>query len=51
MKVVQISRPPTSLVQLRPEFFHPLDLGHPISNEPTALQMINNQLNGNVILG
>ena len=34
MKIVQFSRPPTPLVQLRPKFFHPLDLGRPISNEP-----------------
>ena len=51
MNIVQISRLPTSLVQLRPKLFDPLDLGHPISNEPPALQMINHQLNGNIILG
>ena len=34
MKIVQFSRPPTPLVQLRPKFFNPLDLGRPISNEP-----------------
>ena len=34
MKIVQFSRPPTPLVQLRPKFFHLLDLGRPISNEP-----------------
>ena len=33
MKIVQFSRPPTALVQLRPKFFHPLDLGRLISNE------------------
>ena len=33
-KIVQFSRPPTPLVQLRPKFFHPLDLGRRISNEP-----------------
>ena len=30
-----ISRPPSSLVQLHPKFFHSLDLGLPISNEPS----------------
>ena len=34
LKTVQFSRPPTPLVQLRPKFFHPLDLGPHISNEP-----------------
>ena len=34
MKIIQFSRPPTPLVQLRPKSFHPLDLGCPISNEP-----------------
>ena len=33
MKIGQFSRPPTPLVQLLPKFFHPLDLGSPISNE------------------
>ena len=43
MKVVQFSRPPTPLVLLRPKFFHPLDLGRPISNEPlSALQRKHN---------
>ena len=31
MKIVQFSRLPTPL---RPKFFHPLDLGCPISNKP-----------------
>ena len=31
-KFAQFSRPPP-LVHLRPKFFHPLDLGRPISNE------------------
>ena len=35
MKIVQFSRPLTSLVHLRPTFLHPLDLGRPISNEPS----------------
>ena len=33
MKIVQFSGTPTLLVHLRPKFFHPLDLGRPISNE------------------
>ena len=41
MKIVQFSRPPTPLVQLRPKFFHSLDLGRPISNElPPPLNII-----------
>ena len=36
MKAVQFSRLPTPLVCLSPKFFHPLDLGRPISNEPPA---------------
>ena len=36
MKIVQFSRPPTPLLQLRPKFFHRLDLGRPISNERTS---------------
>ena len=52
MKIVQFSRPPTSLVHLHPKFFHPLDLGRPISNEPpSSLQMTTNQLKENIILG
>ena len=53
MKVVQFSRPPHPLVQLRPKFFHPLDLGRPISNEPPPppLQMISNQLKENITQG
>ena len=40
MKIVQLtqfSRPPTTFVQLRPKFFHPLNLGRPISSEPPRL--------------
>ena len=37
MKIVQFSRPPTPLVHLRPNFFHPLDVARPISNEPSSL--------------
>ena len=48
MKTVEFSRPPTLIVHLRPKFFHSLDLGCPVSNEPspplTHLQMITNQL-------
>ena len=34
MKIVQFSKPPTTLVHLRLKFFHLFDLGRPISNEP-----------------
>ena len=53
IKIVQFSRPPppAPLIQLRPKFFHLLDLGRPISNERPPLQMITNQLKGNIILG
>ena len=34
MKIAHISRPPTSLVHLRPKFFHPRDLGRPTWNAP-----------------
>ena len=34
MKFFQFSRTPTPLVQLRSKFFHPFDIGRPISNEP-----------------
>ena len=34
MKIVEFLKSPTPLVHLRPKFFHPLDLGRPISNEP-----------------
>ena len=44
-----IFKTPHPLVQLRPKFFHPLDLGRPISNNP-PLQMITNRLKGNIIL-
>ena len=36
MKIVQFSGPPTPLVHLSPTFFHPLNLGPPISNEPPS---------------
>ena len=42
MKIVQFSRHPTLLTQLRPKFFHPLDLGRPISNDP-LLSLTDNQ--------
>ena len=32
-KIVQFSRPPSPFVQLRPKFFHPLELGRPISKD------------------
>ena len=37
LKIVQFSRPPTPLVQLRPIFFYPFNLGRPISNESPSL--------------
>ena len=40
------------LAHLRPKFFHPLDLGRPISNEPLLLlplQIMTNQLKENII--
>ena len=47
-KVVQFSRLPTPVVQLRPKFFHPLDLESPISNDPPSpLQMGTNHLKWN----
>ena len=52
MKIIQFSRPPIPLVQLRPKFVHPLDLRRPISNEPhSPIEMITNQLKENIILG
>ena len=33
MKIVQLSRPPTPLVHLRPKFVHPVNLERPISNK------------------
>ena len=44
---------PHSLVHLRPKFFHPLDLEHPISNifPLPHFQMIINQLKENMIEG
>ena len=53
MKVVQFSRPPTPLVHLRPKFFHPVDLGRPISNEPSPplSQNDNHQLKDDIIQG
>ena len=36
MKLAQFSRSPTHFVYLHPKFFHPLDLGRPISNGPPS---------------
>ena len=36
MKIVEFSKPPTPLDHLRPKFFHPLELGRSISNEPPS---------------
>ena len=50
MKIVQFFRLPTPLAHLRPKFFHPLDLGRPISNELLPpLQMKTNRLKENII--
>ena len=54
-KIVQFSRPPPPhpppLVQIRPKFFHPLDLARLLSNEPLlATLQITNQLKENMIL-
>ena len=46
-----IFQTPTTLVYLRSKFFHPLDLGCPILNEPPPLQMITNQLKENINQG
>ena len=52
MKILQFSTPPNPLFQLRPKFFHPLDLGRPILNESLPpLQIIANQLKENIIQG
>ena len=53
MKIAIFSRLPTLLVQLCQNFFHPLDLGRPVSNNlpPVHLQMITNQLKENIIQG
>ena len=55
-KRVQFSRFSTPLVQLCPTFFHPLDLGRPISNDPPSpppspLQMTTNQLKEDITQG
>ena len=50
MKIFHFSRPPTPFVHLRPKFFHPFDLGRPISND-SPLQMITNQLKEKIIQG
>ena len=54
-KIFKTTQP---LVQLRPKFFHPLDLERPISNDPPLpppstnhLQIITNQLKENIIQG
>ena len=43
MKIVQFLRPLTLLVHLRPNFFHPLDLGRQISNGPPPSYPNDNQ--------
>ena len=37
VKIVQFSRHTTPLVQLRPKYFHPLDLRRPVSNISSSL--------------
>ena len=46
-------RLPTPLVHLRPKFFHPVDLGRPISTDPLSppLQIITIQLKENITQG
>ena len=52
IKIVQFLRPPTPLVHLHPKFFHLIDHGRLISDEPSSpLQMITNQLKENIIQG
>ena len=48
-KLSNFQDPPHPLVHLRPKFFDPLDLGHPISSELPLLllQMITSQLKEN----
>ena len=46
-----IFKTPHASVHLRPNFFHPFDLGYPISDELPPLQMITNQLQENIIQG
>ena len=52
-KLSNFQDPSLPLVHLRLIFFHPLDFGRPISNEPSSssLQMITNQLKENIIQG
>ena len=53
IKIIQFSRPPNPFFHLRPKFFHLVDLGRPISNEPPTshFQMVTNQLKDNIIQG
>ena len=54
MKIVQFSRPPTSLVHPRQKLFHPLQFGRQISSELTTsphLQMITIKLKENILQG
>ena len=43
LKIVQFSGSPTPLVHLRSKFFHPLDLGRTMSNEPPPFRPNDNQ--------
>ena len=46
-----IFKTPTPIVHLRPNFFYPLVLGRPFSNEPPPFLMITNQFKQNIIQG
>ena len=54
IKIVQFSRPPT-LLSIMSKILHPLELGNPISDEPSPppprIQMITNQLKENILQG
>ena len=53
-KLANFQDPPTSLVQLRPKFFHPLDFQTPNfkrNSLPLPLQIMTNQLKENIIQG
>ena len=51
MDSIKSNFPPTLLVQLRSRFFHPFTLDVQFQSPFLTLQMIANQLKGNIILG
>ena len=53
MKIIEFPKLSSPFFHLCPKFFHPVDLGRPISNEPPTshLQMVTNQLKDNIIQG